>query len=58
MPYDADDFAQGVTWTLADNDRYKRLSQSACIKAGNKFTKEHMVRQYNDLYRDVLAASG
>ena len=57
-PEDTDDLARGIAWILADDDRYERLSKAACDKARNKFACRHVVRQYNDLYKEVLSASG
>jgi glycosyltransferase involved in cell wall biosynthesis len=53
-PGDAKGLADGIQWTLTDDERLKRLSRAARGKIERQFTIERSCRQYEDLYEEVM----
>lgn len=52
-PFDTADFANGIDWILADNDRQIRLGQQAREVAVDQFSVETVAKQYRDLYQGL-----
>lgn len=52
-PYDARDLAQGISWTLEDEDRRKILSQNARQKAEQEFGAELQAKRYLLIYEEI-----
>lgn len=52
--YDINDFANGILWTLEDENRWEILSEKARLKAINSFSYEVVAKQHNDLYDKIL----
>lgn len=55
-PYDPDDLARGIEWTLAEH-RAASLSEGAREKAVSAYRQHAVAREYRDLYRDVVTAA-
>ncbi len=57
QPYEVDDLAQGIRWTLEDRARTQKLSLRAREKAEQEFALSIQARRYQQLYQSILAAS-
>lgn len=57
QPYDSDDFANGISWILKDEERLSNLSRFAREKAEKEFSVEKMALDYYKLYLDMLSRS-
>lgn len=53
-PYDANELAEGITWTLVDKHRCHTLSFSARQKVEQYFDVKHVAQRYIELYSDLL----
>lgn len=53
-PFEVEDLAQGISWILADPDRYVRLSQQARERAVRLWSPEVVVKQHILVYKQVL----
>jgi glycosyltransferase involved in cell wall biosynthesis len=53
-PFDVDDLAQGITWVLAEPDRYAKLSQQARNYAVRLWSPDVIVKQYSDVYQKAM----
>jgi glycosyltransferase involved in cell wall biosynthesis len=53
-PFDADDLAQGVLWTLADKQRWQRVSEAARQSAVSKYSPDVISSQYAAVYEAAL----
>ncbi len=56
-PYEIDDLAKGIEWILNSTD-YEGLCQNARDKITAKFDEKVVVKQYIDLYREVMCGAG
>jgi glycosyltransferase involved in cell wall biosynthesis len=56
-PYDADEFAGGIYWILADEVRRCGLADQARDKVVKEFGTEHVAGQHLKLYEDLVSAS-
>jgi glycosyltransferase involved in cell wall biosynthesis len=54
-PYEANDLAYGIEWTLKDMDRLKKMQKSARESVLVNFTIEKVAAQYKQLYKEALA---
>lgn len=57
QPYEVDDLAQGIRWTLEDRARTQKLSLRAREKAEQEFALLIQARRYQQLYQSILAES-
>jgi glycosyltransferase involved in cell wall biosynthesis len=57
-PFAIEDLSRGITWVLEDSTRHGELSAGARRAVLDKFALEKVVRQYTDLYRQILSSSG
>lgn len=55
---DASDLAQGITWVLEDEGRYKELAVMARQKAIREYTLELQAQRYLHVYERLLGYSG
>lgn len=53
-PYEVEDFAQGITWILENEQRLQKLSFYAREKAEREFNLELQARRYLALYQEIL----
>jgi len=53
-PFDTDDLAQGIEWVLEDDERHKRLCESARAKAVNEYSLDIQAKRYLNLYEEIL----
>lgn len=53
--FDAQDLANGITWTLEDRERHARLRVEARNSAEIKYDLTQIAAQYRALYADVLS---
>lgn len=53
-PYEPDDFAAGLSWILADEERTGSLGESARQRAVEEYHFTTVAERYLDLYRDVV----
>ncbi|MBU7583973.1 MAG: glycosyltransferase family 4 protein [Nostoc sp. TH1S01] len=51
-PYEIEDLAQGISWILENQERYKKLSYQALEKA-KSFTQEIQARRYLSLFKNL-----
>jgi glycosyltransferase involved in cell wall biosynthesis len=56
-PFDTDDLAQGIQWVLADQERYEELSKQARDRAVQLWSAPVIVKQYLEVYQQVIARS-
>lgn len=49
-PFDVDDLASGIQWTVEDQDLWKRLSNNCIRKAQTEYDISFIAGQYMDLY--------
>jgi glycosyltransferase involved in cell wall biosynthesis len=54
-PYEVEDLAQGIIWTLENQDRYEHISHNARIKAKKEFSIDLQAQRYYNLYSNILA---
>lgn len=54
--FDPVDLANGITWVVADDDRWQILSRNARQTVEAKFTLAHQAEQYKRLYQQLLTA--
>ncbi|NJL87959.1 MAG: glycosyltransferase [Leptolyngbyaceae cyanobacterium SM1_1_3] len=54
-PFSPEDLAAGISWVLADENRWQRLSQNSRWTVENKFTVEHQAARYLALYTKILS---
>lgn len=54
-PFEAEDLARGITWVLADRDRYQRTCRNAREKVEREFTLELQAKRHLDLYTELLS---
>lgn len=52
-PFDIRDLAQGIVWTIENEERYQKLSHNARHKIEREFTLKSQARKYFDLYEDI-----
>lgn len=57
QPYEVDDLAQGIRWTLEDRARTQKLSVRAREKAEQEFALLIQARRYQELYQSILPVS-
>jgi len=55
-PFDTDDLARGIEWTLADDERHRQLCAVARATAERSFGLELQAQRYGDLFRELVAA--
>lgn len=53
--YEAEDLAKGIAFVLEDEDRWRRLSESARRKALQNFDVKLIARRYYQLYKEIIA---
>lgn len=53
-PFETEDLAQGIIWTLEDRQRWHTLSQRSRQKVEQEFTLEIQARNYRKLFEEVL----
>ena len=53
-PYQTEDLARGITWLLADRDRWQELSAAAVQTVQQKFTVEQQATNYLQIYQELL----
>lgn len=56
VPYETSDLAQGITWVLENQERYRNLASYAREKVENEFTRERQARRYLSLYEEILGS--
>ncbi|MBN1416362.1 MAG: glycosyltransferase family 4 protein [Bacteroidales bacterium] len=54
--FDSEDLANGIVWTLRDDQRWKALSRRAREKVEQEFTLDMHAKNYLKLYEDILMA--
>ncbi len=54
QPYKLEDLAEGITWVLANKERYQKLSHRAREKAEQEFTLKIQAQRYLSLYSEVV----
>jgi len=54
QPFEIEDLAKGIAWTLEDKERHQKLCKYAREKAEQKFALELQARRYMSLYADIL----
>jgi glycosyltransferase involved in cell wall biosynthesis len=52
--FEAADLANGITWVLEDENRWKTLSKNARQTVEDKFSLTHQAARYQQLYRRLL----
>jgi glycosyltransferase involved in cell wall biosynthesis len=57
-PFAADDLARGIAWVLAEEGRFKTLSEQARGKCEARFSIVDCARRYIDLYESVRRPGG
>lgn len=55
--FDADDLAFGISWILADEVRYARLSSAARERALRLWSPDVVVKKYLEVYKQVMKAA-
>jgi glycosyltransferase involved in cell wall biosynthesis len=55
QPFDTEDLAKGIAWILEDDDRRKKLSAHARIKAEQEYTVQLQAQRYQSLYHQLLS---
>lgn len=55
-PYESDDLAEGILWVLKNRDLFN-LSEKAREKIVSKFDAKVVVKQYIELYREIINES-
>ena len=55
QPFDVKDFAEGITWVLADPERRQTLANAARESAEQKFRLELQAQRYIDLFEELLS---
>lgn len=53
-PFDTEDLAQGIMWTLSDSQRLSRLRANSRERAVNLFTYALVAEQHRQVYSQVL----
>ena len=53
-PYDPESLAYGIKWVIEDNERNKKLSEKARLKAEKKWNSKHIAKKYMDIYSSTL----
>lgn len=53
-PFESNDLAEGISWTLEDKNRRTRLSEQARKSAVEKFHLEKIAKNYIQLYDSIL----
>jgi glycosyltransferase involved in cell wall biosynthesis len=53
-PYQVEDFACGIAWTVENEERYQKLSNFARQKAEKVFALPNQAQQYLSLFNDIL----
>lgn len=53
QPFDVDDLARGIAWTLEDGRRIENLSRAARVRAEREFTLDRYAERYVHLYEDL-----
>ncbi|MFH1132789.1 MAG: glycosyltransferase family 4 protein [Pseudomonadota bacterium] len=56
-PFEIDDFARGIAWTLENLERHKQLCKLAREKAVREFGLERQAKAYLDIYESILGKS-
>jgi glycosyltransferase involved in cell wall biosynthesis len=56
-PYEVNDLAAGIAWTLEDAERWKLLSRRCVEKVNREYDLRAITRRYLALYRDILGES-
>jgi len=54
QPFHSDDLAAGITWVLADKERYAALSRRGRAKVIEEFSLSRVAEQYKTLYAEIL----
>jgi len=52
-PFVADDLAQGIIWTLEDNERHLRLCETSRDVMEKEFSLDTQSKRYTSLYKDI-----
>ena len=53
-PFESDDLAKGISWVLADSERYRLLSHQARDRAVKLWSPEVVVKQYLEVYESAI----
>lgn len=53
-PYEIEDLAQGIAWTLEDQERHRQLCHQAREKAERAFALKLQAQRYVTLYNEIL----
>jgi glycosyltransferase involved in cell wall biosynthesis len=56
-PFDIQDFANGLRWILADQERWQKLSEAARFKAEKEFSLELQASRYETLFYSAIESS-
>jgi glycosyltransferase involved in cell wall biosynthesis len=54
-PYESSDLAEGIRWALAEQEKGNSMCEAAREKTVESFAYPAVVRQYEDLYKQILA---
>ncbi|MHB9094570.1 MAG: glycosyltransferase family 4 protein [Eubacteriales bacterium] len=54
-PFEPSDLAQGITWVLSDDERWKMLSRQAREKVERDYNIDMVAKQYLNLYSNILS---
>jgi glycosyltransferase involved in cell wall biosynthesis len=57
QPYETEDLARGIAWTLQDRENHQKLCHRAREKTEQEFTLELQANRYLSLYEEILNAS-
>lgn len=52
-PYDPEDFARGLSWTLQDDERKDQLGRQARSRAVERYDHLRIAKKYRDLYEEI-----
>ena len=53
-PYDPESLAYGIKWVIEDNERNKKLSEKARLKAEKKWNSKLIAKKYMEIYSSTL----